>query len=107
MEEGFARFKGGLRAVRVPFESFAGEIAATDGERQSLLKLVLSAVTATRDYSIFGSEALQILVEYKWEGFARRMFVKEFVLFGVHLVITTVYTIQASAVHVRLPSTSK
>ena len=74
---------------------------------QSLLKLVLSAVTATRDYSIFGSEALQILVEYKWEGFARRMFVKEFVLFGVHLVITTVYTIQASAVHVRLPSTSK
>jgi len=94
--DGYPRSKGGVRAVRVPFESFAGEIVGTDGEHHSLLKLILNAVTSTHDYSIFASEPMRILVQYKWEGFARQLVAREMILFVVHLMMTTVFTLEAS-----------
>ena len=92
--DGYPRNKGGVRAVRVPFESFAGEIVGTDGEHHSLLKLILNAVTSTHDYSIFASEPMRILVQYKWEGFARQLVAREMILFCGHLMMTTIFTLE-------------
>ena len=51
-------------------------VAATSpGHTVAPLKLVIAAVNATHDYSVFGSQLVEILIEFKWRGFARRAFV--------------------------------
>lgn len=63
-----------LRAMRVPFEHFAG--ASTDAKRahSSALQLVSNAARRTGDYSVFGSPLISTTLQFKWEAFARRQF---------------------------------
>ena len=70
-EEGFSRVApGGLQALRVPFDSFAGRVRTADGALVSPLRLVVAAVDLTQDYSVFGTQLLEILLQFKWEGAA-------------------------------------
>ena len=89
VELGFNRVTHtGVQAFRIPFEDFA---ACADGGREggkvTPLQLVVDAVSATRiDYSVFGSTLIEILLEFKWKGFARRKY----------LIDLTFYVIQCA-----------
>eukprot|EP00966_Prymnesium_polylepis_P305490 7059740-Prymnesium_polylepis.1 len=68
MQDGFIRAAGGtggIKALRVPFEGFAG---SEDGS-VSPLRLILDAVAITADYAVFGKVPLQVLLDYKWSAF--------------------------------------
>eukprot|EP00965_Chrysotila_dentata_P014400 477591-Pleurochrysis_carterae.AAC.2 len=77
-------------ACRIPFENFAG--IPPEGD-PSALTLVIQAVELTHDYSIFGSKLLEILLDFKWTGFARQAFFIEVSWFAVHLVVVTAFAI--------------
>jgi len=88
---GFSRSAhSALQACRVPFENFAG--VPPDGD-PSALTLVIQAVELTHDYRIFGSKILEILLDFKWSGFARKAFFFEVSWFAVHLIVITAFAI--------------
>eukprot|EP00966_Prymnesium_polylepis_P312647 7224704-Prymnesium_polylepis.1 len=63
VQEGFLRASiGSVQALRVPFEDFAAELTTADGQKVAFLKLVVNAVTATHNYSVFGKQLIRILV---------------------------------------------
>ena len=81
----------------MPFENFAGEmLAGSEGEKVGLLKLVLGAVGATRDYSVFGKRLLKILVQYKWDEYAAQQVMKDLMFFIAHLSMTTAFVLTSS-----------
>ena len=72
----------GVQAFRVPFEDFA---ALAEPGGSCPLQLIIEAVgLASRSggeaYSVFGSVLMEILLEYKWRGFARRKYTVELIL---------------------------
>ena len=81
----------------MPIEDFAADgdpAPAHESEKSSILQLVVSAVTATHDYSIFGSRTLDVLLTYKWNAYAGRLFMRSTLLFVLYLGIATVYKVQ-------------
>ena len=56
--------RGGLQAFRVPIENFAGILKHGSCE-VAPLQLVVDAVDATRDFSVFGSRLMKLLIEFK------------------------------------------
>ena len=65
----------GVKAFRIPFDSFASSLNI-NGEDISPLELICTAATETREYSVFGCRAVHLLLKYKWEGFAKASFVQ-------------------------------
>ena len=55
-------------------------------------------MTVTRDYSVFGTRSMQILLDFKWRRFARRSFLRKLFFFLAHLLWTTSFTLQASQI---------
>ena len=51
------------------------------------LQLIVDAVDATADYSVFGSRLVRVLVDFKWFGFAREAFFWELALYLVHMTL--------------------
>ena len=98
---GFVRVQsGGLQALRIPFENFAGDphffSASADQARPSPLELVVRAVNVTRRYDVFDSKPINILLTYKWIGFARREFYHELAYFLMHMITAVVFIMMAS-----------
>ena len=105
VRQGFVRVQsGGLQALRIPFEFFAGDprisksILDSAGyeSRPSPLELVVRAVNATQTYKVFDSTPIKILLTYKWIGFARREFYNDLALFSLHLAATVAFIIMSS-----------
>eukprot|EP00966_Prymnesium_polylepis_P333271 7388746-Prymnesium_polylepis.1 len=92
--EGYSKStQGSIEALRVPFENFGGQIEDAQVNPVSLLSLIVDAVVLTRDYSVFGSRPLDILLEFKWHAFARFSFIVETALFCLHVAIAAVYNL--------------
>ena len=88
MPEGFCRAtRGNLQAFRVAFDGFA---------HLATIELVVDAVTATQDYSVFGSKPLEILLTFKWSRYHRRAFLRGLVSYATYLLLATLYNIEAS-----------
>ena len=91
--------RGGLQALRVPIENFAGLFEAGHSNSVSVapLQLVVDAVSSTKDYTVFSSQLMQVLLEFKWYGFARARFFAELAFYCVHTTVVLVYNITLSA----------
>ena len=76
-----------LQAFRVPFDGFA---------HLATIELVVDAVTATKDYSVFGSKPLEILLTFKWRRYHGRAFMRGLVSYATYLSLATAYNIEAS-----------
>ena len=76
-----------LQAFRVPFDGFA---------HLATIELVVDAVTATKDFSVFGSRSLEILLTFKWQRYSGRAFVRGLVSYAAYLSLATAYNIEAS-----------
>ena len=76
-----------LQAFRVPFDGFA---------HLATIELVVDAVTATKDYSVFGSKPLEILLTFKWRRYHGRAFARGLVSYATYLSLATAYNIEAS-----------
>jgi len=90
MQDGFIRAAGGtggIKALRVPFEGFAG---SEDGS-VSPLRLILDAVAITADYAVFGKVPLQVLLDYKWSAFGQRIYIRQCILKAIDLVVAIMY----------------
>lgn len=80
LQEGYSKStQGGLEALRVPFDNFAGYVAAHSAgasgtQMVAPLQLIVDAVVRTNDFSVFGSKPVQILVEFKWNVRTARPF---------------------------------
>ena len=61
------------------------------------LQLVVDAVSSTKDYTVFSSQLMQVLLEFKWYGFARARFFAELAFYCVHTTVVLVYNITLSA----------
>ena len=81
----------GVKAYRIPFDSFASELTLSDDRKVIPLELICDSATETREYTIFGCRAVNLLLRFKWYGFARRLFMWELFWFLFVWVITTVY----------------
>ena len=81
----------GVKAYRIPFDSFASELTLSDDRKVIPLELICDSATETREYTIFGCRAVNLLLRFKWYGFARRLFMWELFWFLLVWVITTVY----------------
>ena len=93
---------GGLQALRIPFEHFAGE-PRTSGraladveERPSPLELIVRACRMTNKYDAFDSTPVKILLTFKWIGFARREFFHDLWWFVAHLTLSTLFIVFSS-----------
>ena len=71
----------------MPFDGFA---------HLAMIELVVDAVTATKDYSVFGSKPLEILLTYKWQRYSGRAFKRGLISYAVYLSLTTAYNVEAS-----------
>ena len=93
--------RGGLQAMRVPIENFAGRLEAAAGGYSSSgvapLQLIVDAVDVTGDYSVFMSPLLKIVLEFKWYGFARQRFNLEFLAMLLHTTMVLIYNLRLSA----------
>ena len=87
--------RGGLQAHRVPVENFAG-ILKHGSHEVAPLQLVVSAVDATKDYSVYGANLIKLLIEFKWRGFARDAFYKSFALYLIHMIIVVTFNLEMS-----------
>ena len=59
--EGFrTSMANGVKAFRIPFDSFASELTTHLGETVSPLELICNAATETREYSVFGSRPVDL-----------------------------------------------
>ena len=100
VEMGYTKVsRGGLQACRVPLENFAGVMQAADGNDShavSLLQLVVDAVDTTLDYSVFGARLMQMLVEFKWHGFAKDAFQRTLFWYVVHMIVVIVFNLHAA-----------
>jgi len=72
--DGFSRAGlGGVEAKRVGFEGFAGHEGSGG---LSPLQLVLNAVQSTNDFGVFNAAPLKILLDFKWNAFAEKVYVR-------------------------------
>ena len=55
--------------------------------RTAPLQLIIDAVTATNDYSVFSSRPIEIMISYKWRVFGLGKFLRSFLFFASHIVI--------------------
>jgi len=95
--EGFCkRSRGGLKAMRVPFDNFGGYVVNNSGNKVQPLHLIIEAVSDTNDYTVFSSKPLEIMLQHKWDGFAFRGFLKSLGIFSLHLLIATIYNVLMS-----------
>jgi len=91
IEVGFLRqAHASLEPVRVCLENFAG---VPDDGSPCALKLIVEAVGKTGDYSVFGAQLLEILIDFKWRGFARRRFLIDFISYLLHVLAMTLYNV--------------
>jgi hypothetical protein len=97
-DEGYCKTArgGGISAMRVPLQNIGGYVENSKGAKVAPLQLVVDAVAATHDYEVFGSRTLEIMLQFKWKGFAFRGFLKDLFFFIVHLLLATVYNIFSS-----------
>ena len=92
--EGFSKAtQGSIEALRVPFENFAGYVESSTGVPVSPLQLIVSAAVSTHDFTVFGSRPVEILLEFKWNAFARFSFLVETALFSLHVAIAAFYSL--------------
>ena len=50
-------------------------------------------------YSVFGSTLVEILLDFKWRGFARRKYFFELLLYILQVHSTALHTIDSTASH--------
>jgi len=100
VNEGFSKVNlGGVQAWRVPFECFAGIVgdedeegaAEDDQQAVSVLQLLLRAVAETKDYACFDSMPLEVMLQYKWVAFGRRIYIRQCLGAVLDFVLTVVY----------------
>lgn len=100
IEMGFNKVsRGGLQAMRVPIENFAGLFETSTGQAGvAPLQLIVDAVNATGNYAVFNSQLLRIILEFKWYGFAQRAFYSEVCVKLWHVTVVQYFNLRASAV---------
>jgi hypothetical protein len=100
VNEGFSKVNlGGVQAWRVPFECFAGIVgdedeegaAEDDQQAVSVLQLLLRAVAETKDYACFDSMPLEVMLQYKWVAFGRRIYIRQCLAALFDFVLTVWY----------------
>jgi len=93
LQNGFTRTSGtgGLKALRIPFEGFAGR---TDSGH-STLELILDAVAVTGEYGVFGKLPLQVLLDFKWAAFGQTIYTRHCILKAIDLVLSLSYYMTA------------
>jgi hypothetical protein len=80
VQQGFRKTHlSAVQAFRVPFERIAGELQSPTsvGQTVSPLQLICAAAAVTQNYAVFGSKTLNILLQFKWHGFAKGSFMWE------------------------------
>lgn len=105
VETGFNKIsRGGLQAYRVPIENFAGLLdCGPHSGGVAPLQLVVDAVRATNDHSVFGSNLMHRLLDFKWYGFARRAFLQELCWALLHTIVVAIYNLRTSTfIHLTL-----
>ena len=59
---------GSARAMRVPIENFAGYYGTADeSTTPSPLRLIVDAAGQSKDFSVFDSQLLEVLLLFKWQ----------------------------------------
>eukprot|EP00966_Prymnesium_polylepis_P068400 1588871-Prymnesium_polylepis.2 len=85
--------RSGLRAMRVPFEHFAGFVEPRAGMRVPPLELVADAAALQKDWDVFATDLLQAVLEFKWHGYSRRAFTLELATFVASLAVAFAFNL--------------
>ena len=60
------------------------------------MQLICTAATETREFSVFGCRAVNLLLKYKWYGFAKKAFTTELVYFLINWVMHIVFIVMVT-----------
>ena len=88
--EGFAFAdlkKTEVAALRAPFESICGTFARGMPEPDSFLAIVARASAQQGDYRAYNSVLVQSIIQFKWDAFAKAIFLSQFALCVLHLSV--------------------
>ena len=96
--EGFSKTsQGSIEALRVPFENFAGYVSQSGGSSVvAPLQLIVDAAVLTKDFTVFGSRPVEILLEFKWNAFVKVRWVRQSALFMVHVFLASAYNLHVA-----------
>ncbi|KAH8047025.1 hypothetical protein JL722_13363 [Aureococcus anophagefferens] len=88
--EGFAFAdlkKTEVAALRAPFESICGTFARGMPEPDSFLAIVARASAQQGVYRAYNSVLVQSIIQFKWDAFAKAIFLSQFALCVLHLSV--------------------
>jgi hypothetical protein len=63
-----------------------------------LCRQALHSFIRTNNAQLFGNVAMKTVLEYKWKAYARQLFMRELLLFGVALTLFTAFTLLSAGV---------
>ena len=86
----------------MPIEDFAGRLQHGKS-RVAPLQLIVDAVDRTRDYSVFGSQLMQMLIDFKWHGYASTIFYRQLALHSIHVLIVLAFNVRIAITFRYLP----
>ncbi|KAJ8607183.1 hypothetical protein CTAYLR_007342 [Chrysophaeum taylorii] len=77
-------------ALRVPFEFVLGKWDVDGPAKDSVLSLVAKSSADLESYTAYGSVLVQCIIQFKWDHYGRWIFLTEFALCVLHLVVVCV-----------------
>ena len=79
-------------SLRVPFENPLGTHESLHTVALSLLNLVAQAAHSQSSYEIFDCLLVRSMLQFKWENFARAIYLKQLAAFLLHLLLVCVFS---------------
>ena len=77
-----------IKVYTVPWRGWAGQ-PAHGQQADAVLNLILEAVIATNDLSVFQAMSVQALLSWKWKAFARDVYLLMLLVYVLGVVATT------------------
>ena len=73
----------------VPFERVLGTFGGDAVSQDSVLALVTRCAASMNDYHVFESEMVRAIIQFKWDHYARSIFILQFALCMGHFLLVT------------------
>ena len=92
-----------VAAMIVPFERVLGTFGGDAVSQDSVLALVTRCAASMNDYHVFESEMVRAIIQFKWDHYARSIFILQCVLCVAHFVLVIALYIAVTPA-MRLPT---
>eukprot|EP00049_Salpingoeca_infusionum_P007130 m.116055 g.116055 ORF g.116055 m.116055 type:complete len:594 (-) comp13589_c0_seq2:1508-3289(-) len=72
-----------------------GSVESPSDLPRALGRTVLHTFVRTQNAQLFGNTIMKTVLDFKWSQFAQRLFMRELMIFGIHLFLFFIFTLMA------------